>query len=107
MSLQLLNNALKILLYLINNYDIKIDTYTCDLSIIKKCKELLEYTNKYKDISVVINAAGFGKIGYAENSIENDDSESTRRPKFYSFEITNMEDVDVVALKEYKTFVNP
>lgn len=60
---------------LINNYDIKIDTYTCDLSIIKKCKELLEYTNKYKDISVVINAAGFGKIGYAENSIENDDIE--------------------------------
>ena len=60
---------------LINNYDIKIDTYTCDLSIIKKCKELLEYSNKYKDISVVINAAGFGKIGYAENSIENDDIE--------------------------------
>lgn len=60
---------------LIKKYHIKIDTYTCDLAKLEQCRELLEYTNKYSDISVVINAAGFGKVGYVENSIENDDIE--------------------------------
>lgn len=58
-----------------NKYNIEVDTFNCNLANIEQCNQLLEYTNKYTDISIVINAAGFGKVGYVENSIDKDDIE--------------------------------
>ena len=58
-----------------NKYNIEVDAYTCNLANIDQCSQLLEYTNKYTDIYIVINAAGFGKVGYVENSIDKDDIE--------------------------------
>ena len=58
-----------------NKYNIEVDIFNCNLANIDQCNQLLEYTNKYTDISIVINAAGFGKVGYVENSIDKDDIE--------------------------------
>ena len=46
------------------NYGIKVVVYKCDVSEPMNVKELLEFTNHYKDIQVVVNSAGFGKMGY-------------------------------------------
>lgn len=56
-----------------DEYNVKVISKTCDLSKVEECKELIKFTKDYKDISVVINAAGFGKVGYAKDADENDD----------------------------------
>lgn len=77
-------------------------TKTGKVYISGKTSSLEDVYNFYRDLKLSVINSDL-KV-YSLESVENDDSESTRRPKFYSFEITNMEDVDVVALKEYKTF---
>lgn len=54
-------------------YSIEVVSYKCDLSKISECRNLIEFTNEYKDISIVINSAGFGKVGYANYVDEMDD----------------------------------
>lgn len=52
---------------------IKAIDYTCDLSKIDECNQLIEFTKQYKDINVVINSAGFGKVGYiTDMSVQED-----------------------------------
>lgn len=77
-------------------------TKTGKVYISGKTSSLEDIYNFYRDMKLSVINSDL-KV-YSLESVENDDSESTRRPKFYSFEITNMEDVDVAALKEYKNF---
>ena len=67
-----------------------------------KTSRLEDVYNFYRDLKMSVINSDL-KVHTLE-SIENDDSESTKRPKFYSFDITNMEDVDIVAMKEYKNY---
>lgn len=77
-------------------------TKTGKVYISGKTSSLEDVYNFYRDMKLSVINSDL-KV-YSLESVENDDSESTRRPKFYSFEITNMEDVDVAALKEYKNY---
>ena len=67
-----------------------------------KTAKLEEVYNFYRDLKMSVINSDL-KV-YTLEAIENDDIESTKKPKFYSFEITNMEDVDIVAMKEYKNY---
>ncbi|MBR1908758.1 hypothetical protein IJ818_07470 [bacterium] len=67
-----------------------------------KTSRLEDVYNFYRDLKLSVINSDL-KV-YTLEAIENDDSESTKKPKFYSFEITNMEDVDIVAMKEYKNY---
>jgi len=67
-----------------------------------KTSRLEDVYNFYRDLKLSVINSDL-KVHTLE-AIENDDSESTKKPKFYSFEITNMEDVDIVAMKEYKNY---
>lgn len=67
-----------------------------------KTSRLEDVYNFYRDLKMSVINSDL-KV-YTLETIENDDSESTKRPKFYSFEITNMEDADIVAMKEYKDY---
>ena len=67
-----------------------------------KTSQLEDVYNFYRDLKMSVINSDL-KVHTLE-AIENDDSESTKRPKFYSFDITNMEDVDIVAMKEYRDY---
>ncbi len=67
-----------------------------------KTSRLEDVYNFYRDLKMSVINSDL-KV-YTLEAIENDDSESTKKPKFYSFEITNMEDVDIVAMKEYRGY---
>lgn len=69
-----------------------------------KTSRLEDVYNFYRDLKLSVINSDI-KV-YSLDAIENEDAESTRRPKFYSFEITNMEATDVIAMKEYKNYQN-
>lgn len=46
------------------SYNIKVVIYKCDLAEPMNVKEFLDFTKHYKDITVVVNSAGFGKMGF-------------------------------------------
>lgn len=54
-------------------YGIQVIKYVCDLSNVDRCNELIEFTKDYKDIKIVINSAGFGKVGYITDISDKDD----------------------------------
>ena len=110
MSLVNAYNKEKLIYYLALGLSIPAHTWITKFKITKtgkvyisgKTSSLEDVYNFYRDLKLSVINSDL-KV-YSLESVENDDSESTRRPKFYSFEITNMEDVDVAALKEYKSF---
>ena len=67
-----------------------------------KTSRLEDVYNFYRDLKLSVINSDI-KV-YSLDAVENEDPESTKKPKFYSFEISNMEDVDIVALKEYKKY---
>ena len=77
-------------------------TKTGKVYISGKTAKLEEVYNFYRDLKMSVINSDL-KV-YTLEAIENEDIESTKKPKFYSFEITNMEDVDIVAMKEYKNY---
>lgn len=54
----------KIKLEIESSYSIKVVNMPFDLSDLSQCYKLIEETKEYNDINVVINSAGFGKVGY-------------------------------------------
>lgn len=67
-----------------------------------KTSRLEDVYNFYRDLKLSVINSDI-KV-YSLDAVENEDPESTKKPKFYSFEISNMEDVDIIALKEYKKY---
>ena len=45
-------------------YHINVVAYQCDLSDLTNVKEFFDFVKDYKDIFVVVNSAGYGKMGY-------------------------------------------
>lgn len=58
--------------YFGKKYNTNVETFTYDLSDPSNSYELFENTKSY-DIDVVVNAAGFGKVGYATDAKLEDD----------------------------------
>ncbi|MBE5936276.1 MAG: SDR family NAD(P)-dependent oxidoreductase [Lachnospiraceae bacterium] len=56
-----------------DKHNIKVVGYKCDLADLTQIKSLIEFVKSYEDISVVINSAGYGKMGYLHEINENDD----------------------------------
>ena len=53
-------------------YHIKVVLYKCDLSDLASVRSFIEYLEQYKDIFIVVNSAGYGKMGFIH---EIDDSD--------------------------------
>ncbi|MCR5609840.1 MAG: SDR family NAD(P)-dependent oxidoreductase, partial [Lachnospiraceae bacterium] len=58
--------------YFENKYGCNVVLFDYDLSISEKCIELFNKTEKY-NIDLVVNAAGFGKVGHLTETNINDD----------------------------------
>ena len=54
-------------------YGVEVVAYRCDLGDVIQVKELIDFSRRYTDIEVVVNSAGFGKMGYIHEIDEQDD----------------------------------
>ncbi len=57
----------------VENSGVKAVAMQCDLSDIEQVYKLIKDTDIYEDIEVVINAAGFGKMGYVIDASDDSD----------------------------------
>lgn len=53
-------------------YHIKVVGYKCDLSDLDSVQDFIEYLKNYRDIFIVVNCAGYGKMGYVEEIADKD-----------------------------------